>query len=184
MAVLLAAAVVVIVRDRNPARQHPVSTNRSEPEATDHLAVLVRTWARAAVVREVAAGRLSVPDAAAVFGWLDQQPPAAPTEVVRATARTGYKDLVAARTESDWLCLQVVIYARSDRALSPARLFEVEDEYRRVCAAPGGSVLPPVAAADCRELLARAAAAVRAAREPCPEGTRVPLDGLRLVADR
>ena len=184
-AALLAAATVVLVSDPRPTRRGE-SAGRPEPENPVPSAVLARSWARAAVIREVGAGRLGVAEAAAVFGWLDRQPPAVPAGMVRVFARHGNEDLLAlARSEVDLLCLHVVLYARGDLAVPPARLAEVEGEFRRACASPDRAALPAVVEADCREWLARSAAAERAAQSPRPGGTvTASLEGLRLVAGR
>ena len=79
-----------------------------------------RACARRAVGRELLAGRLTVPEAAAVFGWLDRQHPAIPASMIEAVNRAmaggspvGSELSAGARHEGEWLCLRTAGYARN-----------------------------------------------------------------------
>lgn len=145
----------------------------------------MRALAKSAVTSEVVEGRMSVPEAAAVFGWLDRQPPVPLTNPSTCLSpySVGADDLDAARSGEDLLCLQVLAHAAAPGRSAPTRLAEIRAEFRRTCAAPGGAVLPSVSERDCREFLARARVAAPALRGGT-SGAPVTVDiaGLRLVA--
>jgi hypothetical protein len=178
---ILSAAAVVSRPTPAPLTAYETIQDASEPCAVD---LFTRSMAKDPIIDAVAAGRMSLPAAAAVFGWLNRLPPtAAWIGLPNISYVPGYQELRAlARSESDLLCLNVVVHAKAKRAASPERLAEIEDEYRRACAAPGGAVLPEVIEADCRELLARAGV-VRDQRMAGPGDFHVSLDGLQLVAE-
>ncbi len=179
---MLSAVAVVSRPEPTPIGAYETIADATEPCAID---LFTRSMAKDPVIAEVAAGRMSLPAAAAVFGWLNRLPPTAAWVALPNVSHVpGYQELRAlARSESDLLCLNVVVHLRAKRASSPERLAEIEAEYRRAVAAPGGAVLPEIVEADCRELLARAGV-VRDRRMAGPGDFRVSLDGLSLVAGR
>lgn len=135
----------------------------------------VRAAGRRVVAREVAAGRLSLAEAAARFGWLDA---AAPPGDHRATAeelatRLGLAD-GRPYGDGDRLCLQVLLYvdpiARSE---CPDRADELTDrlrgEFLAARKAGGLGELPGMSEAARRDLTDQATAEanrLRAGRQP------------------
>ena len=75
--------------------------------------VLVRSYAKDVVAREVIAGRMALPDAAARFGWLNALPPAAaptlPPELLAALVGLPAGERYG---EGEVLALQVVAWVR------------------------------------------------------------------------
>jgi hypothetical protein len=139
-----------------------------------------RSIAKSAVAQEVVAGRLTLPEAAAVFGWLNRLSPSAMTDTLRGLHDTP-RD--AALTDLDVLCYQVVLYVgqvagRESPAYRAGRSAVIAGRCRPVC---GRAELPEVNDADCRHLLARAeewvaGGAASGAPDPLPRA-----DDLRLV---
>lgn len=145
----------------------------------------MRRWrlrAKSAVVAEVCAGRLSLTEAAAVFAWLNRQPSANPADDVKKTSVAVGNFLAAAGdSEAALLCLQVIIWM-PDSETPEATRRAIEDQFWQVCRAPEGMTLPPVVESDCRELLARAAAADTRVLDARANGSLVSAAGLCLVA--
>jgi hypothetical protein len=143
----------------------------------------VRTLAKWAIASEVAGGRMSLPEGAAVFGWLDRLPPGPSDPRVCLEKAADKDDFQAARTEADFLCLSVLVYVSEGGRSKSSRLPEIRSEFRRACAAPSGADLPAVNETDCREFVARARAAWFLLCTTGSSGARAQVDvgGLRLV---
>jgi hypothetical protein len=127
-----------------------------------------RALAREAVGRELLAGRLTVPEAAAVFEWLDYQHPALTISMIEAANRimasgspVGSELSAGARHEGEWLCLRTAGHAR-DLAwkASPERAealsVALDDGLIRAWKSGEARALPAVDAHGCRTLLQRA----------------------------
>jgi hypothetical protein len=139
-----------------------------------------RARARHAVGWELLAGRLTVPEAAAVFGWLDRQHPALSTSMIEAANRAmaggspvGAELMAIAKHEGEWLCLRTVGYARNLALGECPECAEelaavLDDRLKREW--KSALALPAVDEASCRTMLLR----VRA-------GSRFDTSGLRLV---
>jgi hypothetical protein len=127
-------------------------------DRTSLLSLRARIVAKAVVARELFAGRLSLPEATAVFAWVNRQrsdvdaehpaPPGTGTDDAPAVLEWSWSSVGG--TQTDPTILEATpLLAEQIEAASPA----------------GPSSGPPaVNEADCRELLDRSAAAVRADR--------------------
>jgi hypothetical protein len=149
-----ACAVALALALPRPRPETPVPDTFAEQSA-ECRAVAARAMAKLFLAGEVSRGRLTVPQAAAVFGWLNRQPP---------VAKSLPGGPLPEEDEADVLCRQVqTVRATAVRADDPAREGElVRRESAEVAAArgPDGRItLPPVCEGDCRELLRRAALA-------------------------
>jgi hypothetical protein len=129
--------------------QYPPATNESarpgvseaETQSVSEL-IALRIVAKNRIAREVIAHRLSLVQAAALFGALDRLPPPA----------LNPPRSVPAATEEERLCRQVVVYVRSlvaerDRAAALARLdaeFKAERDKGDLIHLSDESSLPPV----------------------------------------
>jgi hypothetical protein len=183
LTLLAPATVAVVALVRQAAFRVP--TVLAPPAESSHEPDEMRRWrlrAKSAVVAEVCAGRLSLTEAAAVFAWLNQQPPANPTDDVKKTS-AAVGDFLAAAGDSEvaLLCLQVILWM-PDNETPEATRRAIEDQFWQVCRAPGGVTLPPVLESECQELLARAAAADTRVLDTRANRPLVSAEGLRLVA--
>lgn len=127
-----------------------------------------RSHAREAVGRELLVGRLTVPEAAAVFEWLDCQHPALTISMIEAANRilasgspVGSELSAGARHKGEWLCLRTAGYAQ-DLAwkASPERAealsVALDIELIRAWKSGEARALPAVDEHGCRTLLQRA----------------------------
>lgn len=167
------------------------STSADQDHSENRLRV-ARCMARVAVVHELLARRLSVIEAAAVFGWLDRQPPELRNSDQMYAALSflrddpeGAKLVNEAAVREEWLCLHVTNYAidvaRSDLPGQADRLAaELDAELRREWAAGRVRSLPAVNEVACRMLLERSLAGVAAFTRlgPVPP---IPASDLRLI---
>lgn len=103
------------------------------------------------VARAAAAGGLTLPEAAAVFGWLNDQPPALLLARRAAAVRGRIGRPAGGWTEAECLCLEVV--ARAGGPVGAAGLW-AEFGALRACGRP--LVLPSVDPDGCQGLLERA----------------------------
>jgi hypothetical protein len=128
--------------------------------APEAVAVAARSLAKAYLAEEVIRGRRTVPEAAAVFGWLNRQPPA----IDAADIRHRFPRLSAGADEAEVLCAQVTGFIVGTlRCANPARESELvrtgQEQMDAVRDPTGRLILPAVREADCRELVRRAMAA-------------------------
>src|SRR5689334_3154871 len=72
-----AAVVLVCAATRFSPHPDPPGVGEFEPPDPAFAAVAVRSVAKDLVVREVIAGRMALPEAAAQFAWLNELPPPA-----------------------------------------------------------------------------------------------------------
>ena len=171
---LIAAGVWCSARVRvsPPAPSDPDSLPLGSPvdaEAPGDVRLIdARACARRVVGRELLAGRLTVPEAAAVFGWLDRQHPALPASMIETAnlamaggTPVGSELSAGARHEAEWLCLRTAGYARNlawgeclerAEALSEA----LDDGLLRAWESGKARSLPAVDEDGCRTLLLRA----------------------------
>jgi hypothetical protein len=184
-AFVAAMATLVMAPGRRPppAAPPPPAAEFDEPPA-EVAAVFERIMAKAAVARAVLADRLSLPEAAAVFGWLNRLPPAE----ARRFLRLPDGDFEASSDE-EFLCLSVVVWVAQEADIAPADAHAgqvaraVKGQFRRAFADGARVALPAVVESDCRELVARVRAAAEGRRASGPyEPPSV--DGLRLVESR
>jgi hypothetical protein len=131
-----------------------------------------RIVAKAVVARELFAGRLSLAEATAVFAYVNGQ---RTDEVVNAPPPA--ESEAAARAVLEW-SKSSFGSARTDSTIRE-RTFRLEEELGRASSAGPPYEPPPVNEVDCRELIERSAAAVRADRGRLVD--RVNVSDLRLV---
>ncbi len=192
----LVAAAVLVQTGRVPspfASLAPPGLTESAGEPDDEALtaskfLTARFVAREAVARELLSGRLTVAEAAAVFAWLDDQPPVVPPSLMNqgwATHRGFLADLIPGSRE-DWLCLRAAECARQLACFEwPDRAGELGDaleaQVRQAWAGGEARRLPAVNERDCRCLLDRSITGVEAfsALGPVPA---VPVRDLRLIA--
>jgi hypothetical protein len=149
-----AALPFAVVRPR-PVVPPPHAVFEPSPETT---AVAARSLAKLYLAEEVARGRLTVPEAAAVFGWLNRQPPA----IAAADIRQRFATLSAGADEVEVLCTQVTAFiVGTIRLTEPAREPDLvrmaRDQLEAARGPDGRTVLPVVSEADCEVLFRRAA---------------------------
>ena len=179
-AVCAAALSLAIARPRPTAL--PADPRADRPADSD--AVIARTLAKHFVATEVARGRLTVPEAAAVFGWLNRLPP--PTDPAEHVGgMSGISD-AARRSEPEVLCAQVMTYrAAAVRNPNPAREADLvwigQAQIRLARGLDGRPLLPAVNEADCRELIERATVLSRRQNRAGPVDFDALGEGLTLV---
>jgi hypothetical protein len=171
-AIPVASAAVCVVAMTCAALITPSRPSPPDPDrAADHLVpdpavrrAAVRTYARDVIAREVLAGRMALPDAAAWFGWLNSLSPTTrvvPTEwlAVRVGLPAGERC-----GEGEALALQVVAWmVWRDLSDDPARAQEAAlRQFREVRAEGRLARLPEVAKDERTQLLARAEVEVAA----------------------
>ena len=125
---------------------------------------VARFIAREAICRELLAGRLTLIEAAAVFGWLDDQPPVIPTSMRQIPILKPGNLMI--EMPGEWLCLRAAQYARgvaqhdfSDRAVELDE--HLGDQLNRVLSSGEANDLPMVNENACRALLERSLVAAR-----------------------
>ena len=162
----------------------PTTRPAAADRPADSEAVLARSLAKHCVATEVTRGRLTVPEAAAVFGWLNRRPPPAdPAEVI---GRQFSLSDAARRCEAEVLCAQVMAYrAAAVRHPNPAReadLVWLGQAQVRMCRGPDGRPrLPAVNETDCENLLDRATVLTRRRHQAGANDMDALGEGLRLV---
>jgi hypothetical protein len=198
LTVLLAATAVLFWKGGDriavppDALKTPVSTAVAESEPENQVR-LARMAARLAVSRELLARRLTVAEAGAVFGWLDEQPPQVrPCElknirnVLLRNEEVPWHYVDRATDRGEWLSLRAVDYAmsvaREEFPESADRLAEELDaELEQRWTTGEFKSLPEVNEPACRALLQRSIAAVEAFMRLGPVPA-IPASDLRLVA--
>lgn len=172
------SAATLVVGNRQPSPTTPLAKPATDP---NHV-LRGRILARLAVLRLIAAGKMTLSDAASVFGWLNRQTPVVQMDQVReSSALADISPLV--NTDADLACLHVMSYCRATIWMPAVRMAEMETEFRRLCALPGGAVLAPSSEDDCRRLFDRGIEAAR--RDLDTEATEIELSrDLRLVKGR
>ena len=177
-----ACAAAYILAVPGPRPTTPPAAAADRPAGSE--GVLARSLAKHFVATEVTRGRLTVPEAAAVFGWLNRRPPPAdPAEVIGR--QSGLSD-AARRCEAEVLCAQVMAYrAAAARHPNPAReadLVWLGQAQVRMSRGPDGRPrLPAVNEAECEKLIARATALSRRRHQAGPDDMDALGEGLRLV---
>ena len=126
---------------------------------------LVRAAARDVVARELVAGRMALPEAAARFGWLNALPPAARTRPSEHLAALAGLPADEKYEEGEALALQVVAWLRrSGMGDESVRAQESALRQFREARAEGRlTQLPEVAESERARLLAQAEAEANAA---------------------
>jgi len=168
----IAAVVWCSARVRVPAlelpERLPVGTPADMEAPGDVWLIEARASARRVVARELLAGRLTVSEAAAVFGWLDRQHPPLPSSMIEAADRAmasgspvGSKLAASAQHDGEWLCLRTAGYARNlASAESPDRAdclsVALDASLLRAWQTGEARSLSPINEDDCRALLLRA----------------------------
>jgi len=144
-----AAFAWVAFKDKAPSGGQPEATSEFER-------VAARMMAREAIAWEVLEGRLSLQEGAAVFDWLNHQPPVLNSEAPHRCT-FGIPDAIDDRGLSgeSYLCHSVLTYVCSFENATPARISEMKSAFRRTCETPCRFSLPNVVESDCVELLER-----------------------------
>jgi hypothetical protein len=147
----LAAAAAAITFGPRPGRITPTTRpGHGPPSVTELVSPGVsrdghlRALAKAVVAADAAAGRHSLPEAAALFRELDRLPPALPV-----WDGPGPHPGLPGATPEERLCRQVVDWAGRDPAGRPAAVARLEDDLRALLAAgeirlPDAAAHPPV----------------------------------------
>jgi hypothetical protein len=157
------------------AKPPPPAPNADQLQAVpadpDIEALIARRTARSLVTREVITGRVSIPEAAAAFGWLNNQQPhtiVPPLNVLAAHA--GLPDPTN-YTTAEQLGLQVVawVVAETEQERSARTAARIRAEFLAARRAGEFARLPTADEGKCLRLLARARAEVaRFQGEPAP----------------
>jgi hypothetical protein len=157
---VVAATAALLGRTRTPPSAAPVTWSMVDDTAQrDDLAA--RSRARDAVCRELLAQRINLPEAAALFGWLDQLPPEVDPALLQFNQ---LKSDLPVSTREEWLCVRAAESAKGvARCDSPERAAELrarlDEELRRVWESGATKVLPVVNEWGCRLLHERSLAA-------------------------
>jgi hypothetical protein len=146
------------------------------PDVAMASPVFVRVVAKTVVARELLAGRLSLPEATAVFDWLNRLPPAL-SDDVRARAGADPEESPY-RAVLNWVELPA---GANQSVPNVRRLIDLQEEQRQ-SEARSPLQLPAVIEDDCSELVERSRAAIRPGSGCACD--RVTIDGLRLVEGR
>ena len=155
-----AVAVVCCPRTPDPAEVTPPAETEALAEGVPEAAVL-RVNAKKLIAREVAAGRRSLVEAAALFGALNRLPPRS-TDLARQDLHHDWALRVPARTEEERLCRQVVEWVDGlRRSESPesvaATVARLTAEFREELRRHGAIRLPdPSSLPSAKELLDQA----------------------------
>src|SRR5262245_27751055 len=159
LAVVLAVAVLAVVFQPSPEPDAPADllATGTLAEGWPETAAL-RVVAKRLVVREAAAGRWSLFEAAALFDALNRLPP----EVVPARFDNFLN--LPGRSDEERLCLSVIshsVYTLSGEPTDQAQAARLETEYLRALRESGGVRLSdPHSLPSARELLERARASM------------------------
>jgi hypothetical protein len=172
----MACTVLVVCPRRTPPNPHVALDHLDADPEVRHA--LVRAAAKDLVARELIAGRMALPDAAARFGWLNALPPKAQTRPPEVLAVLAGLPAGEKYGEGEALALQVVAWlGRPVLSDDPPRAQEVALRQFREARAEGRLArLPEVAEDERARLLAQAEV----------EATRVlsrPADQWRLPPD-
>jgi|GEM_PF-3705876 len=186
---ILALGCVVIVflthtQTDTPRRTFTESAPTPDTEAPDVRRVASRSWAKDAICNEVRTKRLSLLEAAAVFGWFNQQPPTYAANSFRMyNIHIDHKLLASAReSEVALLCLQVFFRIQVQDGPEAETTLDVKEQYLQLCQTGWDIPLPRVVESDCLELLMRAAVANDRGRwGRCDPKGMVSMEGLSLV---
>jgi hypothetical protein len=179
LAVGAAAVALTYTAIRFPSYPDPPGTGgAAEPEPGDLAAeaVAARSAAKHLVVREVIAGRMALPDAAARFGWLNALPPPFRAFPQDGPASEPWLPDRGGFTEAEWLAAQVVEWVANEvREDHRVRAGEVRarlvGEFWSARAAGRPARLPEVPEGERARLLERAeaeAARRRVGGSPAP----------------
>jgi hypothetical protein len=191
---LAAGGIWYATRPRHaaPGPRHavPAAWDALEETPVEARLLCARVFARQAVLRDLLAGRMTIPEAAAVFDWLDRQPPVPTISVTEAVCWSAVRSPVeielaaGARVDGEWQCLRVTGWARDLAAMeSPDRAAEfsvaLDAGLLRVWESGKARALPAVDEAGCRALHDRAlaVASLGATGSTPPVAT----SGLRLI---
>jgi hypothetical protein len=136
----------------SPPPDIPADPSSAEPEP-EVMELAARAEAKAAVSRELLAGRLTLTEAAAVFEWLAGQPSPTPT----IETKLSYVRAVVAWIGS-------VVECDSCGSEDRKALQRLTDQLRQIEGAQVSPPLPEVNTPDCQALLERALASVDALR--------------------
>ncbi|HKB03010.1 MAG TPA: hypothetical protein VKD90_12370 [Gemmataceae bacterium] len=152
----MACTVLVVCPRRTPPNPHAAVDHLDADPVVRHR--LVRAAARDVVARELIAGRMTLPDAAARFGWLNALPPTTqtrPPEVLAALAGLPAGEKYG---EGEALALQVVAWlGRPTLSDDPARAQDAALRQFRQSRAEGRlTLLPEVGEDEGSRLLAEA----------------------------
>jgi hypothetical protein len=160
LAVVCVAAItcpVLLISPRRPAPNPNAAVDYLDPDPAVRNR-LVRAAARDLVARELIAGRITLPDAAARFGWLNALPPKAQTRPPEVLAALAGLPAGEEYGEGEVLALQVVAWlGRPVLSDDPARAQETALRQFRDARAEGRLArLPEVVADERARLLAQA----------------------------
>jgi hypothetical protein len=174
----LAAVVGVMVcaaaGDQRPAGRPRDALDKHselvEPADPAVAAFVFRSAAKGEIVREVIAGRRSLPEAAALFGWLDAISPrtvAIPPHELAARAGLADENYTADELLAVQVVARVAIVAREDSPAQAAELTaRVRGEFLAAREAGRFDRLPEIPDADLVQLIERAEAEVERMMTP------------------
>ena len=181
---VVASTAALLWKTRTPPLAAPAAWSVDDEVSERIDAIAARSLARDAICRELLAQRMTLPEAAAVFGWLDNQPPELEAALMHYNlVRTDLQVL----TREEWLLVRAVACAPGvARHDSPDRAAELEakldEELRRLWQTGKAKNLPAVNEWGCRLLHDRSIAAsdVSSTESPPP----VVASDLPLIARR
>jgi hypothetical protein len=181
LAVVIAVAVPVAFYHRAPGPGESLEPLNPELSAPAPDVAGLRSEAKWLIAREVAAGRWSLVEAAALFGALNRLSPMAPELSCQDTPNFPWVLSDPVHTEEEWLCRQVIEWVDVLRlAESPeyagAAVARLKAQFRQELRTHGAIRLPdPSTLVSFEKLLNRA----RAALSQSQKGAAVPSRGSR-----
>jgi hypothetical protein len=135
------------------------------PDDRAFEALFARSVARDLVAREVIAGRTTVPEAAALFAWLDARPPrtkaAWPGQLTEQAGLPDPGGYTGAEMYGVRVVSEVGVSARSDATLPPGCVDRARREFLATRARGAFDPLPVLPEDQCVQLLERARAEAR-----------------------
>ena len=158
---VVASTAALLWKTRTPPLAAPAAWSVDDEVSERIDAIAARSLARDAICRELLAQRMTLPEAAAVFGWLDKQPPELEAALMQYNL---VKTDLQVVTREEWLLLRTVDCARGvARHDSPDRAAELEakldEELGWLWESGEVKVLPAINESGCRLLYERSVAA-------------------------